>query len=346
MPDNRSRRRLAGVASAGLLAGALTFAVAPPVHAAPVFVDADTTMDTDSSISQTGVCVLANVLSPPVTGPVAENGPATSQASSGTSIGTNAGNPDASIATSGTGTASVKSAGGHPTSIDFASSGSAAIDVVGPTSACSYSAYTQHDFTFHFTVTQPGILHLNLKASKGGYTYLALNQVDPATTDDPYYSHYGTGSRFTGTDDIYLPAGDWYGEFYGETYVSGNADKAVTSTSEIHATFSLAGSQTKPVTGKGKKYVTLPAVRSCTTHTVDTAITGKKKRAQSIKQVTYFVNDVKVKKVKHPHKKAAVKLAVADDQAAEVVAEVKLLPARKGRPGKTYEVSASYEACS
>jgi hypothetical protein len=346
MPRIHPRGRLAAIALTALTAGAMTLAAAPPVHASPVFIDLDTTMDTDSSISNSGVCVLSNNISLPVSGPVVENGAATTQSSSGTSTATNVGNPDAAIATSGTGTASLKSAGGHPTTIDFTSSGSATIDVVGASSPCIYTAYTEHDFNFHFILSQPGIMHFNTKTSKGGYSYINLYQDDPLSVDDPYYTLYGFASRFGATDEIYLPAGDWYGEFYGESYASGVVDRAVTSTSEIHGTFNLLGSQTKAVSGKGKKYVTLPAARSCATHTVDTAITGKKKRVATIKDVTYFVNDLKVKKVKTPNKSASVKLAVGDDVAAEVVAEVKLAPTRKGRPGKVYEVSASYEACS
>ena len=346
MPTIRPRLRLAAIASTTLMAGALTLAGAAPVHAAPVFVDADTTMDTDAGIGQSGVCVLSNVITPDVTGPVVENGASTSQSAAGTSIATNGGNPDASISTSGTATANLKSAAGSPTTMDLTSSGSASIDVVGATSACMYSAYTEHDFEFHFTVSQPGILHVNMKSSKGAYSYLGLSQVDPTTPDDPYYYHYGFGPRFNGTDDIYLPAGDWYGEFYAENYVSGTTDRSVTSTTQIHAQFNVAGSQTQAVSGKGKRYVSLPGARSCATHTVDTAITGKRKRADKIKQVTYFVNDKKVKKVKTPDKGDSVKLSVGDETAAEIRAEVKLFPAKKGRPGKVYEVSSSYEACS
>ena len=345
MPTIRQLHRLAAIASTALMAGALTLAVAPPVHAAPVFVDADTTMDTDSFISNSGVCVLSSLITPDVTGPVVENGAATTQSSAGISNATNVGNPDASISTSGTATASLKSAGGLPTAIDLTTSGSASIDVVGATSACTYTAATEHDFTFHFTVSQPGFLHLNMKASKSSYSFVSLSQVDPAN-DDPYYYHYGYNTKFNATDDVYLPAGEWFGEFYGETYVTGTSDRSATSTTQIHAEFNAAGSQTEAVSGKGKKYVTLPGARSCATHTLDTAITGKKKRADRIKRVTYFVNDHKVKKVKTPDKRDSVKLSVADDVAAEVRVEVKLFPAKKGHPGKIYEVRASYEACS
>lgn len=120
----------------------------------------------------------------------------------------------------------------------------------------------------------------------------------------------------------------------------------VTGSTSVHATFAVAGTQTEAVAGKGKKYVTLPAARSCATHALPTTITGKKKRADQVKQVTFFVNDAKVKKVRTPDKGDAVTVPVADDVAAEVVAEVKLFPRRKGKPGRVVTVSASYEACS
>ena len=100
------------------------------------------------------------------------------------------------------------------------------------------------------------------------------------------------------------------------------------------------------MSGKGKKYVTLPSARSCATHSINASVIGKKQRADQIKQINVFVNDAKVKKVKTPDKGDAVTIPVADDQAADVRAEVKLFPSKKGKPGKVVEVTASYEACS
>ena len=82
------------------------------------------------------------------------------------------------------------------------------------------------------------------------------------------------------------------------------------------------------------------------TETIPKAITKKKNRANKIQQVTFFINDKKVKKVKKIKKGADVTLSVADDVVVDLVAEVKLFPAKKGKPAKVYEVSSSYEACS
>ena len=145
---------------------------------------------------------------------------------------------------------------------------------------------------------------------------------------------------------MYLPAGVY------DTYSSGNVNDSSSSagvkagTATIHATFAAAGSQTEAVSGKGKKYVTLPTARSCATDSLIATVTGKKKRAATIKQITFFVNDVQVKKDKKIKKGEAISVPVADDVTADLTAEVKLFPKAKGKPAKTYEVSASYEACS
>lgn len=64
------------------------------------------------------------------------------------------------------------------------------------------------------------------------------------------------------------------------------------------------------------------------------------------KRWSNFVNDKLVKKVRTPDKGDVVNLAVADNEIADVRAEVKLFPARKGKPGKVLEVTTAYEACS
>ncbi len=110
--------------------------------------------------------------------------------------------------------------------------------------------------------------------------------------------------------------------------------------------FAVAGSQTEAMSGKGGKYVTLPSVRSCATASLNPSITGRGKRAKKIRQITFFVNNEAVRKVRTPKKGQAVALPIADGVVGEVSAKVRLFPARKGRPGKVQMVSAAYEACS
>jgi hypothetical protein len=92
--------------------------------------------------------------------------------------------------------------------------------------------------------------------------------------------------------------------------------------------------------------VSLPSARSCDAHTLTTSVTGRKKRAHQVKQLSFFVNDVLVTKVRNPRRGAQVTVPVADDAPAEVRAEVRLVPARKGRPPRVLMSTAAYEGCS
>ena len=64
------------------------------------------------------------------------------------------------------------------------------------------------------------------------------------------------------------------------------------------------------------------------------AVVAKKKKAKKIALVTYYVNELLVKKVKHPKKGAVVALPVADNEAAELRAVVRLVPKKKGPEGQ------------
>ena len=157
------------------------------------------------------------------------------------------------------------------------------------------------------------------------------------------------GSNFAGKDTVYLPAGSYSGYFEGYVQLTSNVDKAVTGSTSVHATFTTPGATTAAATGKAAKYVSLGA-RTCATHAVNANVTYAKKAAKKIKSVKFFVNDTFAKVVKKPKKGSAITVPVADDQSAEVTAEVTLLPkkkkGKKAKPGKVYEVSAAYEACT
>jgi len=119
-----------------------------------------------------------------------------------------------------------------------------------------------------------------------------------------------------------------------------------TGRAQVHITLTPPGSQTAPAAGKAASYVVLPAARSCASHAVTPSVVARKKKAKKISQVSYYVNDVLVKKDKHPKKGAVAALPVADNEAAELRAVVRLDPKKKGRKGKELEVAASYAACS
>jgi hypothetical protein len=347
MPTLRPAHRLAAITSTALLAGALTLSVAPAAHAAPVFVDADTHLSPYSGVSnQTGgTCVVTETSSSPDTDvPVVENGPTATATATVTGTVDEGGPVLANLSAQATVTGSVKSVGGNPSALDFSMTGTATNDYLAAT-ACEASSYAGADLDFSFTVAQAGFLHLDFKGSGGGYSEVYFYKT-PTTGGYPYYDHYGRGMKFSGTDSVYLPAGTYAGYFEADVSARSNVDQVVNGTASVKATFAVAGAQTEAVAGKGKKYAKLPTARSCATDSLIVTVTGKKKRAAQVKQITFFVNDVKVKKDKKIKKGEAINVPVADDVTADLTAEVKLYPKRKGKPAKTYEVRASYEACS
>lgn len=342
----RSIRPIAAVAALALTGSVLAL-TAPAAQAAPVFTSATLTSSffghsdggcNDPTNTETG--------STPLNLPVIENGPAVSGSQS-VNATVSDGAADSQTANAAiSATASVSSVGTNLKAINFTASGQYAVTQPLATSACAIHFGTTIQVNYEFVVTQPGFLNVNLKnRGPGQYTEFYIEMTTP--TNSPYHDLYGEGLAFDASTRVYLPAGTFTGSVYGQS----GADDVATATSgsgtsSVNATFAVAGSQTAAVAGKGKKYVTLPGARSCATDSLNPTITNKKKRANKIKQVKFFVNDKLVKKVKTPDKGDAVTVPVADDQAADLVAAVKLFPTKKGKPSKVLEVSASYEACS
>ena len=148
--------------------------------------------------------------------------------------------------------------------------------------------YAGISLEFEFTVTHPGYLTLNTKNVGGVYGEAYLYKYDASAPEDtqPYVDNYGSGLKFNATMRVFLPAGTYRGYFDGEAYKYSKSSYALSGTSTVHAEFDVAGSQTEAVSGKGKKYVTLPSARSCATDSlINAAVIGKKKRADQIKQI-------------------------------------------------------------
>jgi hypothetical protein len=333
------------LASAALASGGLLLAV-PAATAAPVFTDANTHLDPDSNSSAgSGTCNVTETPGPNTTVPVVENGaPATATGSMHAVYGNSGATSDTATGdATDTATGSVSSVGGTLRSLDFTGSGTVSLDQALATSACQRDVSAWVVFNFDFTLTQPGYLHVKM-SNTGGVSY---GEVDlwqhHATGDQPYVDHYGQGLKFNGTDDVFLPAGEYRGYFY--SYVSafgtsGTTDFSGTGKTTVHATFNVAGSQTAAQTGAGHRYVGFAAARACATHSLDAMVTHRKKLAHRIKKISFFVNGTKVRTLRHPHRGRLVSLAIADDQAASVMAKVKLTD------GKVRSTTASYEACS
>jgi hypothetical protein len=239
----------------------------------------------------------------------------------------------------------VSSTGTNLKSIDHVASGQVTVNATTVPSACELHMLSQTELDFAFTVASPGFLTVEVAHKGPVYTEFYLQSVTP--DDSSEYDEYGTGFDTTTTRRFYLPAGTYSGS---TTISAGVQSRSLPlqgpGSGSIHATFALAGAQSVAVAGKAKKYVTYPATRSCASHTVTATMTNKKKRADQIKQVVFFVNDQKVKKAKTPDKGDAFALAVADNVDAVVRSEVTLFPKKPGAKAKVYEASASYVACS
>ena len=347
-------RSLAALAASAL--GASLLLTAAPVQAAPVFTNAETLLDpfgNGYAYNYVGAsdCGYATVGGTEPDVPVVENGPAATASTNATATFTNTSIPGdtASGAGSATATGKVTSVAGDLATMDLSVTSNAQMtNVLGTSTECMRTMNSGIDLDFEFTVTHAGFLTLSTKNTGDAYGEAYVYKYDASAPNDtdPYVGVYGRGLKFNGTAKAYLPVGTYRGYFEGQAFKYSKSSYSISGTSTMHAEFTVAGSQTEAVSGKGKKYVTLPTARSCATHAVSSSITGKKKRANQIKQVTFFVNDHKVKKVKTPDKGDTVSVPVTDDQTADVVAEVKLFPKKKGKPGKVVEVSASYEACS
>jgi hypothetical protein len=347
MPTTRQGRLTAMVASAALASAGLLLA-ASAATAAPVFTDADTSLDPGANAyTAGGTCPVAPTFGPTTSVPVIENGASATATTSVSATFTNSGDgtDNASGAASETATGSVKSVGGTLKSMDFTGSGTASIDQALATSACGRAIYAYVDLNFTFTLAQAGYLHVTMSNS-GAASYGEVYLYQTAG-NQPYVDHYGSGLKFSGTDDVFLPAGEYAGRFEADGSSNGlrTTDFSGTSKTTVHASFAVAGSQTAAQTGNGTKYVAFAGARTCATHSLGASVTHRKKLAHRIRKISFFVNGTKVRTVRTPHKGLVVTLPIADDQAANVLAKVKLFPSN-GKPARVVQTTASYEACS
>jgi len=327
--------------SAVLVAGGVAAAPAP-AGAAPVFNDAESNLSSASALGYSGSgCSQSNPsTSPGQAVPIPENGGAVTVTAAASN--TVQGVPGDSVAASASlsGTARVASTGDQPRSIDVAVAGQIAATSQQPVSACSAGPTARVDADLEFTVTRPVYARVELSHSGPSVAYLSMYG-GPSTG----FSLNVGSPRSSRSLHVYVPAGSYelsYNEVVGDA--TKVARQAATSTA-VHIEFWAPGAATAAPTGKGLKYLALPATASCAGHGVDAAVTPKRKRAAKIKQVELFVDDTRVAKVKHPKKGAVVHLPVAPGATIELRAQITLEPRAKGRKPKTYTATASYEAC-
>ena len=350
----RHLARISVLAAGGALVAA-SLSVAPPAHAAPVFTDVETHLDFFGGADAYAPVNPVNCSAVDAGGtepnlPVVENGPAVTGSTSASATFANSGNAadNATGAANATGTGKVTSVGGSLSTMDLSVTSSAQVNnALGTSADCLREMWSGIDLDFEFTVTQPGFLTVSTKNSGAVYGEIYLYQYVASGSNSVYIDNYGNNLKFNTTTKVFLPAGTYRGYFEGQAYNRFSASSyAVSGTTVAHADFHVAGSQTSAVSGKGKKYVTLPTARSCATHALTPSVTSKKKKARKIKQVRFVVNDRVVKKVRTPDRGDTITLPIADDATADVTAVVKLFPKKKGKPAKEFEVGTTYEACS
>ena len=331
------------MAAGPLVAGSM----AMPAYAEPVFTVHDVSAYSEAYNSSLVACTTADNPTPVANNvPIAENGAPTSLPTNNSGTITRDSDPTDTIsfATSATATGRVTSVGGNPGVIELTTIGNVQADTTKPTSTCVVTAYSGGYMYATFAVTQGGFMTFTTRASRHSYGGVHIND----TASDQVLEINGTGVSFSGVTSVYLAPGTYAGYFEGDAYIVGS-DKAVPSTPvsvSIRATFAVAGSQSKAVSGTGKTYLTFPAARSCATDSVDAVVTGKGKRAKQIRKVKLFVNGAKVRTLTTPKKGQLVQLPITDAADADVRAEVTLKPARPGRKPKTHEVTVGYVACS
>ena len=150
------------------------------------------------------------------------------------------------------------------------------------------------------------------------------------------------GKHATGEGRVLLPAGTFYiGIAYGQGGVT--APASASGQAQVEVSFDEPGLAMSATTGKGKKYVELPAASNCTTKSAVAtwkAKAGKKKHSK-IKKATFKVENTKVGSAKKPVKKKTTTLTgLPTENAFTITGTIKLAS------GKTVTVSRDYQACS
>ena len=341
-PSARSVSSLAAVAVVGAL-----LVAAPAAQAAPVFDDSQSTLRTRSETSPTnGNCNTTNTASTTTTTqPVVENGAATSFSRIHTAAWVNnddlsdRGNTTASLS----GSVKTSSVGTGSFSVDFASEGAASMTADKATSGCTELTFVRAYADLPFTVAQAGWLTIDVSNRGYAYTESTLRRTPDGNALDV---SYGQDIKLDSSSRVFVAAGTYSLYIEGKIQLRSNTARSVTGSSAVHTDFALAGSQSSAPDGKGKRFVKFPAARNCQAHELTPTISGPATRANKIRSVKFFVNDRPVARVEKPSAGRAVPLSIADADAADVRALVKLKKTKRGVPAKKFEVTASYLACS
>ena len=233
------------------------------------------------------------------------------------------------------------------------------------------SHISAHDsFTTTINSAKGAAQHCNLEVQAGSMSELAFDLVRPAfvtlsatsrgmlaelimasqesslggggSTDKPLAAAISGGKHGTSVGHILLPAGTFYiglVEGVGAT----QAPNSGSGEAQLEVSFDAPGVALSAATGKGKKYVDLPAGADCTTSTAIATWKWKagKRDHLRVKKASFKVDGTKVGAVRKPHKKEHTTLrGLPAEGPFTVTGTLKLFS------GKTVTVSRDYQACS
>ncbi|WP_205472125.1 hypothetical protein [Nocardioides sp. SYSU D00038] len=336
-----------GTASAALTLGAIS-AVATPAHADPVITDGE--IDTYATAYKQNNAAACTATSPSANSSkdftTSDNQTLTlGHSYTGAVVNDNDASDRTDVVSRQNGSMKVATLGGNFASADFRTNGRFSMTAAkGAAQGCDTYAYGYIETDFNFKIAQAGWFTVDM-ASKG-YNYVeAYIEVENQSGPDTDQDHYSEFENHTGTDRVWLPAGEY--RFYAETYrdhraTQGNIVRDMSA--RITASFVPGGAAPAAAQGGGKAFVDLPAARDCAGNAVTATF---KKPAKKVAKATFYVNGKKRKTVNSAKKGKTVKLgSLVDAKAVTVKAVLKLDPPRKGKPGKTKTVTRSYTACS
>ena len=237
--------------------------------------------------------------------------------------------------------ATVGAQGTNPSKIWLTYSGQSKVTPPPAPSSCSPGGAIDTEVQYAFTLTRPMWVNVNISNRGTAYSGFTLFREG----GNPYLQLESNEMKFDTSGRAYLPAGG-YGGFlegvtnYGDPQVTGAPSGAV------KATFSIPGSRTAGPAGTATGLVHMAAARNCTTHTLTSTITSRKKPAKTIRKVVLSVNGHAVRTIKHHFRGRTVTLSLPDTSAARVRATVTTVKKRHHHTHRsTRSVSASYLAC-
>lgn len=241
----------------------------------------------------------------------------------------------------------LRARGGTLTNMDltFTGTGSSVSNLA--TSTCTVRSQSLVGMIAPFTVSRPTVVEFSGSATGIGGTAYGVGDSPGIIPGSPDSAITDTTRASTGRLTFVVSAGTHYALIGGLIDVAANrtvASKA--GAGSIHVTLRPAGART--ASSGHATYVTMPTARSCSTHSVNPKITGKKEQAQKIKSVSFFVNGKKAGHAKHPHKGKQFSLRATDNTPITVTAKatVRVRVHKHKFRTRTITSTASYLQCS